>query len=225
MGRPTLPIFSDPKYARDLAYMYVLDMYINLYYNENPLQVRTTANGFFQATLANIDNAIKNRDTQWVIYSAHDTTVGNMLAAMNMTSVACIYEAYLKGDDFNRDTCVAEYPGYTASIIFEVWEDSLTTLQTFKIRYLGEVRKIPFCDYKEECPVSRLKSWYESSIKIDSFAANCGLYNTDKQFYQAFAILELGAIISFLIYILLKSLKRPKTTLKPSNSENKEELK
>jgi hypothetical protein len=44
---------------------------------------------------------------------------------------------------------------------------------------------------------------------VASFAANCGLYNEDKQFYKAFAVLELGVIISFLIYIVLKSLKRP----------------
>ena len=153
LGRPTLPIFSDPKYARDLTYLYVFDLYVNLYYSPNSIQVRTTSSGFFEATLANIERAVKKRDVQWVIYSAHDTTVGNMLAAMNMTNVECIYEAYLKGDTVNKDTCVSEYPGYTASIIFEVWEDTLTTLRTFKVRYLGEVRKIPFCDYKEECPL------------------------------------------------------------------------
>lgn len=63
--------------------------------------------------------AIKHRDdVQWVVYSAHDTTVGNMLAALNMTNVACIYEAYQKGDNYNDDKCIAKYPGYTASLIF-----------------------------------------------------------------------------------------------------------
>lgn len=96
MQRETLPVFLDPKYKRDLEYIYMLDLFINLFYTET--QIRTTANGFFEATLRNINNAIKNRNgTQWVIYSAHDTTVGNMLAALNLTNVACIYEAYLKG--------------------------------------------------------------------------------------------------------------------------------
>ena len=62
--------------------------------------------------------AIYQRDIQWVIYSAHDTTVANMLAAMNFTNVACMYEAYLNGDNYNSDTCIPKYPGYTASIIF-----------------------------------------------------------------------------------------------------------
>lgn len=70
--------------------------------------------------------AIKHKDVQWVVYSAHDTTVANMLAAMNLTNAACIYEAYLKGDNYNEDICISKYPGYTASIIFELWEDDIT---------------------------------------------------------------------------------------------------
>lgn len=104
MGKPSLPIFTDPKYARDLAYIYTLDLYINLFYSD--IQIRTTASGFFEATLANINRVISKRDVQWVIYSAHDTTVANMLAAMNMTNAACIYESYLKGDNYNRDKCI-----------------------------------------------------------------------------------------------------------------------
>lgn len=100
-------------------------------------------------------NAIENRDVQWVIYSAHDTTVSNMLAAMNLTNVACIYEAYQKGDNYNEDKCISQYPGYTASIIFEVWEDESTMERTFKIRYEGEIKKIPFCNYTEECSVQQ----------------------------------------------------------------------
>ena len=66
--------------------------------------------------------AKEKRDIQWVIYSAHDTTVGNMLAAMNMTNVDCIFEAFTQGNDsYNSDKCVIQYPGYTASIIFEVY--------------------------------------------------------------------------------------------------------
>lgn len=80
-----------------------------------------------------------------------------MLAAMNMTNTACIYEAYLKGEDVNNETCIPQYPGFTASIIFQVWDDDETTLQTFKVKYLGKDRRIPFCDYKYECPVSVLK--------------------------------------------------------------------
>lgn len=87
-----------------------------MFYNDQ--QIRTTSNAFFRKTLHNIDRAISRKDVQWVIYSAHDTTVANMLAALNFTNAACIYEAYLKGDNYNRETCVSDYPGYTANLIF-----------------------------------------------------------------------------------------------------------
>ena len=82
-------------------------------------------------------NAINNRDVQWVVYSAHDTTVANVLAGMNMTSVGCIYEAYLQGDNHNNDKCVPKYPGYSSSLIFELWEDTSTNERMFKVRYEG----------------------------------------------------------------------------------------
>ena len=121
LGRPTLPIMTDPKYKRDFEYIYMLDLYINLFYTNQ--QLKTTSSRFFEHTIQNMKRAIKRKDVQWVIYSAHDTTVANMLAAMNMTNVACMYEAYKFGDMHNDDICVTKYPGYTANIIFELWED------------------------------------------------------------------------------------------------------
>lgn len=61
-----------------------MNLYINLFFTEK--QRRVTSSGFFKNTIQNIKNYKKNRDVQWVVYSAHDTTVGNMLAAMNMTN-------------------------------------------------------------------------------------------------------------------------------------------
>ena len=73
-----------------------MNLYINLFFTNQ--QRRVTSSGFFKHTIKNIKHYKKFRDVQWVIYSAHDTTVGNMLAAMNMTNAECVYEAYLKGD-------------------------------------------------------------------------------------------------------------------------------
>ena len=62
--------------------------------------------------------AIDYKDVQWIVYSAHDTTIMNILAAMNLTNVACIYEAYLKKDNHNNDKCISKYPGFAANIVF-----------------------------------------------------------------------------------------------------------
>lgn len=209
LGRPTLPIFDQEPYARTYAYIYTMDLYINLFYTE--MQRRTTSSGFFNQTIFNIKRAIRSKDVQWVIYSAHDTTVGNMLAAMNMTNVECIFAAFTsKNDNLNSDTCVAAYPGYTASIIFEVYEDTVTKRNTFKIRYMGVYRKIPFCGYQEECDVDRLYEWYDTSIKVDSFASNCGLYNEDKNFYLSLAFVELGIILCLGVAWATSMLKKPR---------------
>ena len=163
------------------------------------------------------------RDVQWVIYSAHDTTVGNMLAAMNMTNVDCIFEAFLKGDDnYHNDTCVIQYPGYTASIIFEVYENTDTQVDTFMIRYEGVHRKIPFCNYELECPAHKLEAWYNQSIKIDSFSANCGLSNEDKETYLALSMIEFGIIVSICIAYLVNYLNTSNKTVQHSNSEGRE---
>jgi hypothetical protein len=107
-------------------------MYINLFLTE--LQIRSTSSGFFEETINNINRVLTVGDVQWVIYSAHDTTVANMLVALNFTNAQCIYEAYLqnsnqskdeKGEDgnyYNPDTCIFEYPGYSANIIFELYK-------------------------------------------------------------------------------------------------------
>jgi hypothetical protein len=75
---------------------------------------------------------------QWAFYSAHDTTVGNFLARLNLTNVACIYDAYKKGisKDYQSETCIVEYPLYTANLIFEVYKYRNGT-NSFKIRYNG----------------------------------------------------------------------------------------
>lgn len=95
-------------------------MYINLY--ANPKQIRATATGFFNQTVLNMKSILSNSEAvQWNIYSAHDTTVGNMLAALNLASVDCIYDAFLKNSTANSDTCVSQYPIYTSNLIFELY--------------------------------------------------------------------------------------------------------
>jgi hypothetical protein len=111
------------------------------------------------------------------MYSAHDTTVGNMLAALNLTNVDCIYNAFLKNVNQNTDTCINQYPLYTANLIFEAWQYN-SSYHTFKIRYNGQIRKIPFCDWKTECPVEVLYAWYDQ-FKDDDHLETCGVYNTD----------------------------------------------
>jgi hypothetical protein len=92
-------------------------MYINLFFTEEQLKI--TATGYFNATVNHFKRVVANQEgVQWALYSAHDTTVGNYLARLGLTSVKCIYDNFLNGNFKNTDTCIVEYPSYTANLIF-----------------------------------------------------------------------------------------------------------
>jgi hypothetical protein len=76
--------------SNNTAYIRTLDMYITLYSNQR--QIKATATGFMNETVNNIKKAIQSKDgVQWNIYSAHDTTVGNVLAALNFANYECVF--------------------------------------------------------------------------------------------------------------------------------------
>lgn len=127
----------------------MVTLYINLFYREE--QIRAVATNYMRQTLENIQRRIDgSTGVRLVIYSAHDTTIGMVLAALNMSNVPCINDHYLKGIE-NSDTCVYKYPRYTANILFELWENG--TDHYIKILYNGKPRKIPICGYKLQCSV------------------------------------------------------------------------
>ena len=185
MGRNSTIIstFKNETYIRALCifihnpdYVYTVQMYISLYSDQK--QIRATATGFFNETIHNIKKRIMNKDeVRWNMYSAHDTTVGNMLAALNLTNPECIYNAFLAKNDSNTDTCVTQYPKYTSNLIFEIWEYN-ASYHSFKIRHNGQVRKIPFCNWTTECSVETLYAWYDQ-FKDENRLETCGVVNRD----------------------------------------------
>lgn len=69
-------------------------MYISLFYQ--PIQYQTTATGLFENIVNNLKRAAAGTGPKLVLYSAHDTTVGLMLATFNLTNVPCINDKYLR---------------------------------------------------------------------------------------------------------------------------------
>lgn len=91
-------------------------MYLSLYSQTD--QIRAVATNYFKQTLSNFEGKINKTYTpKFVLYSSHDTTIGMILAAMNFVNVKCLTDHYLNGAN-NDDTCIWEYPPFTANIIF-----------------------------------------------------------------------------------------------------------
>jgi hypothetical protein len=140
-----------------LDHYYSLGTTITFYFNED--QRRTTSTGFFAETISNIRRSIEDSDApQWVIYSAHDVTLGMILAGLDLWSAECIFENY-KLNISDSPSCITTYPSFATVMVFEVYEYSNKTF-TFKINYNDIYLEIPFCNYQQECSVETLEKWF-----------------------------------------------------------------
>lgn len=63
-------------------------MYISLFYQ--PVQYKTTGTALFEAFVGNVKAAVTGMGPRVVLYSAHDTTIGMVLAGFNLTNLECI---------------------------------------------------------------------------------------------------------------------------------------
>lgn len=107
-GLPINEIWTkDTPVKRALDAIYKLDTYIKFYYHEE--QIATTATGYFNETYFNFKKVSADQSgVQFALYSAHDTTVANYLARLNLTNPKCIFENYLinKTQNNDSDTCI-----------------------------------------------------------------------------------------------------------------------
>ena len=75
------------------------------------------ATNYIKKTMENIEGKINSTFTpRIVLYSAHDTTIGMLLAAFNMTNLDCIIDHYLNAKQ-NDETCVWKFPIFSSNLI------------------------------------------------------------------------------------------------------------
>lgn len=207
-GRKVNRIWTDPGNTKDaLTAIYMIDLFIKYFYTEQ--QLATTATGYFNETYNHFKRIQADHSgVQWAFYSAHDTTIGNFIARLNLTNARCVYDNYKKGINKNSQskTCIVEYPAYTSNLIFEVYKNADKT--TFKIRYNGEYRAIPFCNWEMECPVEVYYKWFEG-WQNPNYVKSCGIEDPNEASTSfSAAVLEGGVIICFVIAFLYKHLER-----------------
>ena len=103
--------------------MVSLETYFTLFYQEK--QAAVTSTGYFNETYNHFKRVTKDQSgVQWAFYSAHDSTIVNYLARLNLSNAHCIYENYLKGITKNNqtDSCIVESPKFASNLIFEVYK-------------------------------------------------------------------------------------------------------
>eukprot|EP00828_Plagiopyla_frontata_P029284 TRINITY_DN3788_c0_g1_i3.p1 TRINITY_DN3788_c0_g1~~TRINITY_DN3788_c0_g1_i3.p1 ORF type:complete len:292 (-),score=42.96 TRINITY_DN3788_c0_g1_i3:95-970(-) len=131
---------------KNLTFAYQMDMYIELY--GSPKQKQLVSTPFYQELIAIFKQNIEGTSTtKWHMYSAHDTTIGQFLTALNLTTYNCIYEIFTTGT-FTSNACVYQYPNFATSLIVELYQDNIG--RYVKVLYNGEYQ--PLCNSKNtEC--------------------------------------------------------------------------
>jgi len=119
-GKEVPPIFIDESPTSKLIHLYYsLRQSIIFYGNED--QLRASASDIIGETIANMKSIISGNATarKWVLYSAHDITLGYVMNALGLSNPDCIYE-YIKGH-LSESECVYQFPPYASVLIFELY--------------------------------------------------------------------------------------------------------
>ncbi|EWS71522.1 histidine acid phosphatase family protein (macronuclear) [Tetrahymena thermophila SB210] len=158
---------------------YLTSLSWNFLFNQPDL-LRALNQPFFSSFLEYTDPVVKNNNTsglKWVMFSAHDTNIQLISAALNFTSIDCLlalrFEEYRKKDQvfYNCEY----YPHFTSNIIFELHlsdkptEENGVKIQQnqyyLKIRRDGKFMKL--CDKN-----STICSYSEFNQRIQQFMLN-----------------------------------------------------
>jgi len=149
--------FSLPENMTESLWKNITFLYtMNLYYVKlgTPEQKRFQNTPFFQEILDNFDNKLKNPSTSYKfkMFSAHDLTLGFLLAGFNLTSYECHEEIFLYNET-KAYHCFG-FPSFASNMLIELHRDEINERNEVMIRYNGEYvnlceREKKSCDYEE----------------------------------------------------------------------------
>lgn len=123
----------------------------------------------------NNQNNQKNQDNQnnFILFSAHDTTIAYLNAVMQINQVA--------------------WPPYASNLIFEVWKSNKLKTAFIRVLYNGQILKLPFCtpiqsyqgimlvpseDQLGLCPMTMFKKHLEAYLPRESRDEECAIKTT-----------------------------------------------
>ena len=111
--------------------------------------------GFFNELLANMNSATHPTplNKKFYSYAIHKDTFLPFLAILQLSSVKCVYEAYLNGTETSDvNVCINKLPTYGSSFAFELYKRANGSYY-LRLNYNGEYLRIPVCGGKSNCPL------------------------------------------------------------------------
>lgn len=71
------------------------------------MQVRVQASDIIAATIANMKRVQNDyyNSPQWIIYSAHDLTIGAILSVTDLWNLDCVYQSFLD-NQYANEKCI-----------------------------------------------------------------------------------------------------------------------
>lgn len=148
----------NPGVFANMTYIYTMNLLYT--YFGGPLQQRFIATPFLQDTLALLQAKVQNQTAhKLVMYSAHDSTLGYVYTALNLSSWQCHLQLH-RSNTTEYENCFP-YPAYASSLLMELHNEENGEWKV-RIKVNGEYanvcgRRETECGYQEFA--DRVKSY------------------------------------------------------------------
>lgn len=157
---------------------------------------------FFNEVADLLENKMNNKTKKkFVLFSAHDMTILQVFAGLNLSSYECIYDVWKNKKINESQTCILDFPSYASNLIFELREDETTN--KFYIDLVYNEKLIKTYDYLDFFTLLR-------SYKLENFENLCkGLIvqskenRVESQVYSSIYIFSGGLIAGIMIMLIL----------------------
>ena len=159
-----IPVDFAGETEKNMTFLYNLLGYYTHFGTEQ--QKRILNAPFFNELADLLENKMNNNNTKrkFVLFSAHDMTILQVFAGLNLSSYECIYDVWKNNKNNESQTCILDFPSYASNLLFELRENETTN--KFFIDLLYNEKRIKTYDYMEFIVLLR-------SYKLENFENLC----------------------------------------------------
>lgn len=191
---------------RNLQFIYAFNLYYS--YLGSNLQKKISNTYMIEDILNNFEKKIKNlTKKKWIMYSAHDASLGSLLTLFNLSSYECVYDLWMKNETDHLNCHL--FPKFASNLLIELHKNGNNYF--VKIKLDGEYKFL--CQNKSyECEYNLFSSNIRK-YKLENFDDICHERNfwnqTELKDFLVLILIFLVILQFFLIYYLYKKNKHP----------------